>query len=244
MLRLALYSSSIRAPGRVAFFRAPRATAIRVAILALCVASLSSAAIADEGVLEINHTCAEQTGCLVGDAAGYPVTITRAGSYRLTSNLTTSSQGVTAISITADDVSLDLGGFTIACALGVIQPAACSNTFATGQGISASGTRRVTVRNGVIQGMRRTAVELGEASRAQDLVVSDNDGNGISVQRNSIVEDSMVVNNGGIGLLFSDGIPNSGWHGFRDNVVSDNATGVGGFPADLGGNLCVDAQCP
>ena len=32
-------------------------------------------AFADEGVLEINQVCAVNTGCFVGDSAGFPVTI-------------------------------------------------------------------------------------------------------------------------------------------------------------------------
>lgn len=44
-------------------------------------AALSSIpASASDGVLEINQTCAIQTGCFAGDTAGLPVTISASGS--------------------------------------------------------------------------------------------------------------------------------------------------------------------
>jgi len=46
-----------------------------------------------------------------GDAAGFPVTISEVGSYRLTGNLSIGSTD--AIEITADNVTLDLNGFLI-----------------------------------------------------------------------------------------------------------------------------------
>ena len=39
---------------------------------------------ATDGAVELNQTCAVQTGCLADDAAGFPVTIATPGSYRLT----------------------------------------------------------------------------------------------------------------------------------------------------------------
>ena len=48
-----------------------------------------------------------------GDAAGFPVTISESGSYRLNSNLVVTSPATTVIEITANDVTLDLAGFSI-----------------------------------------------------------------------------------------------------------------------------------
>jgi hypothetical protein len=54
----------------------------------LLAAAVASRALASDGVLEINHSCATAAGgCFPGDTAGYPVQITQPGSYRLTSNL-------------------------------------------------------------------------------------------------------------------------------------------------------------
>ena len=82
-----------------------------------------------DGVLEINHACAVNTGCFPGDTAGYPVSITTAGSYRLTSSL----QG--RVGVSAERVTLDLNGFTI------------SSTGAA----AISGGSFVTVRNGNVE---------------------------------------------------------------------------------------------
>ena len=59
-------------------------------LIALLLLALAGPALAVDGVVEINQTCAVQTGCFSGDTAGYPVTITQPGSYRLTSNLASS----------------------------------------------------------------------------------------------------------------------------------------------------------
>ena len=46
---------------------------IATAMAALAIAPM--AASASDGVLEINQTCATQTGCFPGDSAGFPVTL-------------------------------------------------------------------------------------------------------------------------------------------------------------------------
>ena len=89
----------------------------RIALLAL---GLSSPALAVDGMLEINQACAVSTGCFSGDAAGLPVTITAAGSYRLTSNLTVPDENTDGIVVSANDISIDLNGF------GIIGPVTCS----------------------------------------------------------------------------------------------------------------------
>src|SRR3954463_6674651 len=49
-----------------------------------------------------------------GDDPGFPVTISKPGSYRLAGNLTVPGADTSAIVITADAVTLDLNGFSIA----------------------------------------------------------------------------------------------------------------------------------
>ena len=56
-------------------------------LMLLLLFALATPALASDGVLEINQTCAVQTGCFPGDTAGFPVKITASGSYRLTGNL-------------------------------------------------------------------------------------------------------------------------------------------------------------
>ncbi len=92
---------------------------------------LSSVAHATDGVVEINQTCAVNTGCLPGDAAGFPVTIGESGSYRLTGDLVVPTAGTTAIDVTTSDVTIDFNGF------GVFGPTVCTRLVRTGRGATA-----------------------------------------------------------------------------------------------------------
>ena len=83
------------------------------AVLTGSLLAISGPANAVDGVLEINQTCAVNTGCFAGDTAGFPVTISASGSYRLTGNLDLVGTAVPVIQITADRVTLDLNGFMV-----------------------------------------------------------------------------------------------------------------------------------
>ena len=116
----------------------------------LALASLiARAAIASEGVLEINQTCAVQTGCFAGDAAGLPVTITASGSYRLTSNLAVLNENTDGIQVGADDVSIDLNGLAIQV------PVTCSGT-PTVSAYRTRGSVRGRVRPSIATPCNRT----------------------------------------------------------------------------------------
>jgi hypothetical protein len=122
-------------------------------------AALSAApCLAVDGVVEINEARALAGDVTPGDTPGFPVTLSRPGSYRLTSRLATSSKSTTAILVTSDDVTLDLNGFTIACAFvveGGAIPAGCLALSGPGDGVGVDvATRaRTSVRNGVIRDM-------------------------------------------------------------------------------------------
>jgi len=64
-------------------------------------------------VILIDQAKAEAGGVTSGDAAGFPVTLSQPGNYRLTSNLTVADANVSAIQITADGVTLELNGHTL-----------------------------------------------------------------------------------------------------------------------------------
>ena len=91
--------------------------------LALSVTPLTPA-LADDGVLEINQTCAVQTGCFPGDTPGFPVTIDGSAgrSYRLSGDLTIADANNDGIRVDADSISIDLNGFSI------IGPGTCSGS--------------------------------------------------------------------------------------------------------------------
>src|SRR5262245_49658786 len=78
-----------------------------------CAVLQAAPAAAVDGVIEINQVSALAGGITPGDGAGFPVTLTQPGSYRLTGNLEIPTLGIGAIVVTAADVSIDLNGFAI-----------------------------------------------------------------------------------------------------------------------------------
>ena len=76
----------------------------------------------------------------------YGTNITTGGSYYLTANLTGSSTTQDAITISADNVTIDLNGFALLNTAG-------AGTSA--DGISFTSRKNVTIRNGTIQGFLR-----------------------------------------------------------------------------------------
>jgi hypothetical protein len=183
--------------------------------------ALAGPADAVDGVIEINQARASAGGVTPGDTPGLPVTLSRSGSYRLTSSLLTSNRATTFVQITAPRVTLDLNGFTIgAC----VEAGLCA-TGSTGIGIQASFEDETTIRNGTVTGTGNTCISIGALARIEsvqalrcgldgivagskslvtDTVVSDGARTGIYVARRSLVRDSIVNDNGGYGLLLFD----------------------------------------
>ncbi len=166
------------------------------ALTLLVLVCLSSPADAVDGVLEINQTCAVNTGCFSGDAAGFPVTITRTGSYRLTSDLFVIIATITGIQVTTDHVNIDLNGFSILCSL----PGLACGGGAGGIGVDASQASNLSVINGTIAGMGGTGISAGANARIERVSVIENGGDGILVENLSIVTDNMVTGNNGDGI--------------------------------------------
>ena len=76
-------------------------------------AAISSSLYAVDGVVLIDQKLARAGNVSPGDTPGFPVTISQPGSYRLSENLIVADAATTAIHITADNVTLDLNGFSI-----------------------------------------------------------------------------------------------------------------------------------
>lgn len=128
-------------------------------MLALVLITFATPALATDGVLEINQTCAVQTGCFPGDSAGFPVTITATGSYRLTSNLTGIAFDIDGIFLSGRLITIDFNGFSLS-----------SGAFGsgTGNGIRGSGVDGqfvsfTTIKNGMIRGFGGLGIALGLA---------------------------------------------------------------------------------
>jgi parallel beta-helix repeat protein len=174
-----------------------------ILILLLLTLGFVPPALAVDGILEINQTCAVQTGCFAGDTAGFPVKLTTAGSYRLTSNLTVPDENTGGILVSASSISIDLNGFEIVrsgCE-GVIA-ANCTPTTGSGWGVAfgSPNVRGVSVKNGSITGMGGPGIDLGNQSEVTNLRVRWNRLGGIIVNNGSTVTGNSVMTNGGRGI--------------------------------------------
>ncbi|MEY2547153.1 MAG: hypothetical protein QOG48_2270 [Verrucomicrobiota bacterium] len=115
----------------------------------------------------------------------FPITISTAGSYYLTGNLT-SANGIDAIRITVPDVMLDLNGFAI-------------STNGGGFGISVPATLgRVFVKNGTIKAFAN-GIEAGSAplSHYEDLQISNCTTIGLKAGSGALVRNCQLTGNGG-----------------------------------------------
>ena len=84
-------------------------------IISTCALLICVDARAVDGVVLIDQNKALAGNVTPGDAPGFPVTISRSGSYRLSGDLTVPDAATTAVDVTntAADVSIDLNGFSI-----------------------------------------------------------------------------------------------------------------------------------
>ncbi|MBK7951061.1 MAG: right-handed parallel beta-helix repeat-containing protein [Deltaproteobacteria bacterium] len=167
-------------------------------------------ALAGDGVLEINQTCAVETGCFAGDVPGFPVTIdgTSGHSYRLTSDLVVPNENTDGIVADSDDVGIDLAGFEIR---GVVvcsgSPLVCTPGPGTGVGVrvpsvSLSG---LSVRNGSIRGMGAYGVIAGIQGEVTHLRVRSNRVDGIFAGSGSTVLHNTAYANGLRGISTVNG---------------------------------------
>lgn len=110
----------------------------QLAAASLLAASPALALTNDHGVVVFTQADAVAGGVTAGDTPGFPVTIGVGGSYRLGSNLVVTS-AVSSIEVRANEVTVDMGGFTLA-----------------GSGVGRNGVtgfnRSLTVRGGTVQG--------------------------------------------------------------------------------------------
>jgi hypothetical protein len=116
-----------------------------------------------------------------------PVVITNAGSYVVTENLT-GTNGAAGITINADDVTLDLNGFTLAGVAGALD------------GITVGANRSdITIINGTVRNWGADGVDALLASNTvlRDLGLFNNANGGALAGFNSLVERCRAVGNGG-----------------------------------------------
>ncbi|MFT7775817.1 hypothetical protein [Roseateles sp.] len=172
------------------------------------------AAGAQAQVITIDQNKALAGGVTPGDAPGFPVTISQPGSYRLTGNLNVPSHNYGAIQVTTEGgVTLDLGGF-------VVRGTRCSGTLCNIITPEVHGISGVNVRihDGWIEnfaGWGFYATLGGFRTVIERVFVANNGSGGIAASGYSLVQDSRITQNQGIGLTMLSGI-------VRGNVIAGN----------------------
>jgi hypothetical protein len=182
-------------------------------------------------------------------APGFPVTISEPGSYRLQSNLVVKEASVTVIEITANDVTIDLAGFSI------VGPNTCAGTpvecTVGGGGIGVKAVadagpspENVRVMNGTVRGMGGHGIRLiGNATVVERVHAVSNGGPGIVVGQGNIIDSVAMFNGSGaavVGLIV------------RGTVAMNNAFGIFIRPGGVAtGNSAIanaatglSVQCP
>jgi hypothetical protein len=173
----------------------------RVVALSLLIVGWASIASAVDGVIEINQVKAEAGGVTAGDTPGFPVTISEAGSYILTSDLSVSDPDITAIEETVSGIAIDLNGFSVS------GPVTCSGNgpslicSPSGTGSGIVGLIGATVENGAVGGFAGDGISLSYSGRVIDVRSGNNGGNGIVVGNGSLVRESIGNRNVGSGIV-------------------------------------------
>jgi hypothetical protein len=188
------------------------------------------------GVVLIDQNAALAGGVTSGDAAGFPVTLSKSGSYRLAGNLTAPAN-TDGIVIAADRVTLDLNGFTI-------------KGNGSGSGISDASVARqgIAIRNGSITNFL-VGVSISGLSgcEIQQIRALNNSSFGILANgNNSIVSGNTAFRNG-IGIQVGENAIVSGNNvtGNQGNGISANSGAViSGNTASFSGQFGISAVCP
>lgn len=151
--------------------------------------------------------------------ADMPLTISTSGSYYLTENITTTGFGIT---VSADNVTIDLCGFTLA-----------GPDTGTTYGISMNNRENVEIRNGTVRDFSYGIYEMsstGNNHRIINVRVLSNRVSGILIYGQKCqVRDCTVADNGAAASSTVSGIYVANGGTVTGNTVSDNgyqATGT------------------
>lgn len=187
----------------------PRLKFCALALASLILFSGISFAATGDGVVRIKMSIVNNGGITPGDAPGFPATISKPGSYRLTGNLVVPNENTTAIQITSDNVTLDLGGFSIT------GPTLCTGSplscFPTGTGIGIEVVPNnpdrinITIKNGSVSGMGKWGVYARLNSLIESVQVSHSGDRGIQAGASGIVNGCAAIFNGDAGIVGANG---------------------------------------
>jgi len=186
-------------------------------------AIITNALYAVDGVVLIDQNRAMAGHVTPGDTPGFPIVISVTGSYRLSGNLTVPDRLTTAIHVTADNVTIDLNGFSInGPTVCTSNPTNCGGSGG-GAGIHSGdfniGTihaRGIKVYNGTVRGMGFHGVRLmGDGSLTDRVFTINNGGPGIVMGSGSVINSTATMN-GGSGIIAGQ---------VYNTVAEQNATG-------------------
>lgn len=216
-----------------------RIAAASLAAAALLFSSPAHAVTNENGDVLISQAAVNAGNITPGDTPGFPVTLSIPGTYRLATNLTVTT-AVNGIEVRANEVTIEMGGRTLA-----------------GSGVGRNGiasfNRTTTVKDGIVRGFTNDGVRsIAQFLSVAGMVITANGRNGVFAEfglgqtpaavafvsviqsrvtanaigiecgRNCRVENSIVSGNSGNGVDFG------GYGGLAlGNIVSDNGgTGI------------------
>jgi len=186
-------------------------------LLASLLFALSFAAHAADGQILITHAKAMAGNVTPGDTPGYPVTISKSGSYVLGSDLMVPDLDTSGIQVTATDVNINLNGFNVmgpnACIVGLYNTVT-SCPQGSGFGV-VSNSNRTTLRNGSVVGMGEYGVNLWNDANVDNVVVSHSGSTGIVIVSGQVIN-SRVIHNGYMGISVNESFLLSG------NIIKGN----------------------
>jgi hypothetical protein len=211
-------------------------------------------------VVTITQSSAVAGNVTPGDRPGFPVSLTRPGSYRLGSDL----EGPTdknVILVTNAPITIDLNGFSIKGGY---------------NGIQSLSAETLAVRNGTITGAKRVGILAGDSGQGwvienvrifhcgtdginsnQRLMVTgstiiENDGSGIVAEGGALIEGNLISANGSYGVKLSSGLVlgnmisgngrfgisagSAATTGYGNNYLAGNSNFAGG-PGQVTGSL-------
>jgi hypothetical protein len=159
-----------------------------------------------DGTILINQASALAGGVTPGDTPGFPVEIRVPGSYKLSSNLIVPNENTTAILIEADNVSIDLNGFSIigptVCNGAPFKPTTSCAPVGGGAGIGSGASNGISISNGTIRGMGDSEIILGGSGLRIDRLNTIGNGNeGIEVSGATVTNCTSLFNRS-VGISF------------------------------------------
>jgi len=243
-------------------------TSFAAALVAALASASGSPAVAADGEVLITHAKALAGNITPGDAPGYPITLSRTGSYKLGGNLIPGPDKK-GIEITGSFVTLDMGGFALhgsnRAGIGISgdgEGAWIENGTIAGfkvGGINTAG-RSWTIEDMRITGNGGKGIYLdGEYGRLLHSTLTDNVQTGINCRWTCLVEGNMISGNGGgvavyAGTVLGNAIVKNKSYGliggdrlgYGNNTIADNSGGAqtwGTFQR-LFPNACYPGACP